>query len=785
MSELRKYGESATILFTLFQPGGDDFEPAAPFAAGDVVIMKDEGAEVNTTNLPTDEGTGYSIVLTATEMQAARVKLYLVDQTGPKAWIDLSVAIETYGNASAQHAFDLDSAVASADVVSISGDTTAADNLELQYDTTGITGDTFPSTQAQVGGISVGSSSISIQAESYVLTTGVQSSGTFADTATVDDVHHEHTDTAGVIDLYYQFDVTGNGTASSAQIDLRINGANDSITVYAFDWDGATWDQIDFLAGTNGSIDSVLSPDLLIRHTGTGANLGKVRIRFEETGLTTATLLIDRIITSYAVVSQSVGYADGAIWVDTGNGTAGTVPFVNGVADNAVLTWADALTLSGLVGLTRFRFVNGSAIALTGVSDNYALVGDNWSLALGGQDINGIFVQGANSVTGVGANGGTLPRFQSCLMGDVTLPPVELLACCLSGDFIASAVGDYHFIRCHSLVAGSATPSFDFGAANANQNVNFRGYAGGIEFKNMGQLGTDTVSLEGHGQYVLNANCTGGTMRVSGHFDKTDNSGGAVVLTETARYDQDQISRAAGVIRNNTAQGSGTGNNQIQLDAAASATDGAYDPAVIAIMSGTGAGQARLVLQYDGTTKTATVDRNWKVNPDATSVFNIVADPGREHVNEGLVQASTATTITLNTLASAIDDAYNGQTILIRSGTGDDQARLVTDYDGTTKIATLSVAWGTNPDSTSAYVMLPTSLSAIDETAAAMFAGGDVDGFTLEEALKLMLAADVGILAGAATNSITIKAADGSRTRLTATVDADGNRTIVTKDAAG
>ncbi len=52
MSELRKYGESATILFTLFQPGGDDFEPAAPFAAGDVKIMKDEGAEANTTNLP-------------------------------------------------------------------------------------------------------------------------------------------------------------------------------------------------------------------------------------------------------------------------------------------------------------------------------------------------------------------------------------------------------------------------------------------------------------------------------------------------------------------------------------------------------------------------------------------------------------------------------------------------------------------------------------------------------------------------------------------------------------
>jgi hypothetical protein len=785
MSELRKYGASATIPFRLFKLDGSAFEPGAVFAAGDVKIMSDEGVEANTANLPTDEGQGYSIVLTATEMQAARIVIYLVDQTGPQVWLDTSIAIATYGNASSQHAFDLDSATAAADVVAISGDTTAADNLESQYDTTGLTGDSFPSTQAQVGAISVGSSTISIQAESYVLTTGVQSSGTFADTATVDGVHHEHTDTAGVIDLYYQFDVTGNGTASSAQIDLRINGSNDSITVYAFDWGASDWDQIDFLAGTNGSIDSVLSPDLLIRHTGTGANLGKVRIRFEQTGLTSATLLVDRIITSYAVVSQSVGYADGAIWVDTLNGAAGITPFVNGVADNAVLTWADALTLSGLVGLTRFRFVNGSSITLTGVSDNYALIGDNWSLALGGQGINGLFAQGANSVTGTGANGGTMPRFQSCLMGDVSLPPVELLACCLSGDFIATAAGDFHFVRCHSLVAGNATPSFDFGALNANQNVNFRGYAGGIEFKNMGQAGTDAVSLEGHGQYVLNANCTGGSMRVSGHFDKTDNSGGAVALTETARYDQDQISRAAGVIRNATAQGSGTGSNQIQLDAAASATDGAYDPAIIAIMSGTGTGQTRLILQYNGTTKTATVDRNWKVNPDSTSVFNIVADPGREHVNEGLAQAGSATTITLNALASATDDAYNGQTVFIRSGTGDDQARRVTDYNGTTKVATVSKAWGTSPDTTSAYVMLPLSLSPIEEISTAVMAGGDVDGFTLEETLKLLLSAATGVLAGAATNSITIKAADGSKTRITGTVDADGNRTVVVRDATG
>lgn len=156
MSELRKYGESQTVTFSLFQIDGVDFEPAAVFAAGDIKIMKDEGVEADTTNLPTDEGQGYSIILTATEMQAARIKLYIVDQTATKIWLDMSLSIETYGHASAQHAFDLDTASVaqtgdgyarlgapagvsvSADVAAVKTDSSAilTDTNELQVDWT-------------------------------------------------------------------------------------------------------------------------------------------------------------------------------------------------------------------------------------------------------------------------------------------------------------------------------------------------------------------------------------------------------------------------------------------------------------------------------------------------------------------------------------------------------------------------------------------------------------------------------------------------------------------------
>ena len=118
---LGKYGQSKTIHFDLFQPDGVNFESSATFATGDVKIMLDEGAEVDTTNLPVDEGQGYSLVLTAAEMSAARIKVYIVDQTATKVWLDTSVYIETYGNASAEHAFDLDAANVTLAAVTHSG----------------------------------------------------------------------------------------------------------------------------------------------------------------------------------------------------------------------------------------------------------------------------------------------------------------------------------------------------------------------------------------------------------------------------------------------------------------------------------------------------------------------------------------------------------------------------------------------------------------------------------------------------------------------------------------
>lgn len=76
------------------------------------------------------------------------------------------------------------------------------------------------------------------------------------------------------------------------------------------------------------------------------------------------------------------------------------------------------------------------------------------------------------------------------------------------------------------------------------------------------------------------------------------------------------------VMRFNTATAGGA--STITLDASASATNDYYNGALIMIVGGTGAGQARVITDYVGGTQVATVNKAWATNPAAGSVFVIL-----------------------------------------------------------------------------------------------------------------------------------------------------------------
>lgn len=109
---LSKYGVARHVFIPVVKRGVVDFAVGADWtpAAGDVKISKDGAAAANVTNLPAaiamGNGAIWDFSLTATEMQAAQVVVTVAD-AATKAVEDQSLIVETYGNASAQHALDL------------------------------------------------------------------------------------------------------------------------------------------------------------------------------------------------------------------------------------------------------------------------------------------------------------------------------------------------------------------------------------------------------------------------------------------------------------------------------------------------------------------------------------------------------------------------------------------------------------------------------------------------------------------------------------------------------
>ena len=158
---LAKYGESFTFHSPIIKAGevnhagSGDWTPAA----GDVKVSKDEGTQANVGTLPTFSNGEWKWTLSATEMQAAKVYLKTVD-SATKAVEDQAFIITTFGHASAHIKADLNEVGAgqrlAVDVEAVSGDTTAADNLESACDnysaTRGLAGTALPNAAADAAG---------------------------------------------------------------------------------------------------------------------------------------------------------------------------------------------------------------------------------------------------------------------------------------------------------------------------------------------------------------------------------------------------------------------------------------------------------------------------------------------------------------------------------------------------------------------------------------------------------------------------------------------------------
>lgn len=386
-------------------------------------------------------------------------------------------------------------------------------------------------------------SAVNKAASSYELTVGkgTQTVGTYADTAALDGTRHTHTDTAGVLELYYEI-LVGGGVPSSVTVTGALTGTNDDLEVCAYDWNASGWVQIGVLAGTTSSDNRVESYTLMTTMVGTGADLGKVRVQFTDGAytLTSSTLYVDQLFVSF---SQGSGdYNLGAIWYDSGASNINTVSGVDGISTNPVSTWGAVKTLSSNLNIDKFHIANGSTVTADASCQNYTFIGCGWDLALGGQSFEDAHITGA-SVSGIATAGSGRMHFVDCTINasDATLGKAMLYNCGIEGDITLSAADIYIFTRCYAADTGGAAPPF-LNYNDVASSVGVRSWDGGIKVKNM--AAGSKITIQGRGKVSIDSTCdAGGTIGVQGTMSITDNvvGGFSGTIIEDARIDADVI----------------------------------------------------------------------------------------------------------------------------------------------------------------------------------------------------------------------------------------------------
>jgi hypothetical protein len=225
----------------------------------------------------------------------------------------------------------------------------------------------------------------------------------------------------------------------------------------------------------------------------------------------------------------------GSVWIDTANGSAGTVVGTNGLPTNPVDSLADAITLATSTGFRAFsiRKTSGGPLTLTGSLDDWTVngVGEGVVIALAGQDVDGTLFR---NVELSGAMNGRVAAFD-CSLDGVSEMEGNFFRCELTGNCAMPTAGGaiLHMEDCSSNVAGTTTPNLSVAGTAAN-DYHFRGYKGGIEIENSDHADTigslDLVA----GQVILGATNTAGSVALRGVMDVTDTSGAGFTITRTA-----------------------------------------------------------------------------------------------------------------------------------------------------------------------------------------------------------------------------------------------------------
>lgn len=187
----------------------------------------------------------------------------------------------------------------------------------------------------------------------------------------------------------------------------------------------------------------------------------------------------------------------------------------------------------------------------------------------------------------------------------------------------------------------------------------------------------------------------------------------------------------------------------VDLATSEPANDDIFNDSMVAIIGGTGRGQARLITDYTNANRRCTVNPDWDTNPDTTSIYeiypgtkfdvgaingNVVSAVGLEFFGESILTGatqigSTASTVVLSPGESSNFELFNGARIAISSGTAAGQTRLITAYNGTSKTATIVPDWDTIPGTGDNYSIQPQAAADLHSIGSSVQSATDLKNF--------------------------------------------------------
>jgi hypothetical protein len=234
-------------------------------------------------------------------------------------------------------------------------------------------------------------------------------------------------------------------------------------------------------------------------------------------------------------------YEDAAIWIDTNNGSTGTVVGTNGTKDNPVDNLANAVTLAAATGFRRYniRQTGGGPLTLTSAHDDWQFhaIGEGADIALAGFDVGGSRFVRCN-LEGV-QNGAIIA--EDCMLEDVTGMRGTYKGCRYRGTLGLFATGSVHSDGGSSHEsAGGADPIFSFTGAGAHQ-LHLHGFAGHVELQDMTNASdeADIELISGH--VTIGATNTLGTATVTGVGVVSDGAVGGTTVDVTGLVEPERL----------------------------------------------------------------------------------------------------------------------------------------------------------------------------------------------------------------------------------------------------